>query len=420
MTSINCAPRLASAPERPAPPCWRRAPATRAANGRVRAAWLVLASLGMVLPAAGEAQAVYGAARADSDDVLFGASERADPGPPFGLETIWRRDEFRPGRVVPSRSRGSFALDGRYYAVRNDSGARLLDARDGSTLGHWPAPAPQDAYSLAVSSTGQIAVGRVGAIEVSSSTEDGARRSARFRCADACGPVLDVAFSPDGRLLAYQGARGRRDRQRGLGYAVVLEARTGRTVARLEAVAARALVAFSPDGETLIASNATSFDETETFGLKTWRTSDWQLTRDLAGTKRRWRSIGRLGNREFVAAYEDDGRLELVDLATDRPLWSAPLVSAGLDAEETGAMRLALVALAPNGAFVLSYETSRLADPLGNAPGTLVIRDGRNGEVVALYDVTGVTDVAISPDSRSFVYSARGDGSYTVLARAPL
>jgi hypothetical protein len=77
------------------------------------------------------------------------------------------------------------------------------------------------------------------------------------------------------------------------------------------------------------------------------------------------------------------------------------------------------VTFAPRGGFVLTYESTAAAR--GEAlTGTIVVRRGSDGGVEAMYDVADVTDLAIAPDGRTFAYSTRFAGAYTVMALVPL
>jgi hypothetical protein len=78
-------------------------------------------------------------------------------------------------------------------------------------------------------------------------------------------------------------------------------------------------------------------------------------------------------------------------------------------------MRLELVAFAPRGDALLSYES-----PVdGDEPGAIVVRRLEDGSVVAMYDVADVSALALAPDGDSFVYSTGASRAYTVLARVP-
>lgn len=367
------------------------------------AALIGLVCLALTRSASG--QPVYG------DPIPPAASDSREGTVPFGLSVVWYRGRAEAYRSTPERITAAFALDGQRLALRGPIGIRVLDARDGIARQGLPADRFGDAYSFAIASSGAVAIGRVGGIEIRGPSAG--PRGTRISCTDACGPVLSVSFSPDGTLLAYQGTRGLKERQAGFGQAIVLDARTGQVVTRLDAIAARALVEFSPDGRQLIASNVTHIDGSERYGLRAWRTSDWGLTHNLVGSARRWHAVGRLAGAVFAAAYADEGNLTIRDLAADRLAWSVPLVGPALDVADPAAgnaARLDRVAFAPNGEFVLSYESG----------GTLVIRRASDGLVEAMYDVAGVSDIAIAPDSRTFAYVTRSDDGHTVMARVPL
>ena len=78
-------------------------------------------------------------------------------------------------------------------------------------------------------------------------------------------------------------------------------------------------------------------------------------------------------------------------------------------------MHLELVAFAARGDLALSYESPAARE----APGALVLRQLRDGETLAIYEVARVSALAFAPDGGSFVYSTGAGRTYTVLARVP-
>jgi len=339
---------------------------------------------------------------------------------PLGLSVVWRVTGRRLHDEISAWAIDAFSTDGKLVAVGDASGVRIMRARDGVVVRKvWPGFNDETVYSIAVSKSGDVAVGRVGKVEVHRA--DSLHDSARYECTGACGPVAAVAFSPDGALLAFQGARGLPERRLGLGSVNVIDVHTGAAVAQLEASAARARVGFSADGRRLLAASVTPFDDRERFGVRAWRIPDWRITGNVPGTNSIARSQGALPGTEFAAAFERDGNLELRDLSTGAVLWSVALVPPALDAKtSTGKIRLRLVEIAPNGRFVLSYEAPE-ASAVGGAPaGTLVIRNARDGAVQALYDARDVSALAIAPDGKTFVYTTGSGQTHTVLGRVPL
>ena len=65
-------------------------------------------------------------------------------------------------------SLAAFSTDGKLVGVSDDSGTRIYRASDGRLLRMFPAPfsTGQFAFSLAISSTGLVALGRVGGLEM--------------------------------------------------------------------------------------------------------------------------------------------------------------------------------------------------------------------------------------------------------------
>ncbi len=278
-------------------------------------------------------------------------------------------------------------------------------------------PAPystgQFAYSLAISSTGLVAIGRVGGVEVHALAEPG--EPLKFYCGGVCGPVSALAFSPNGAWLASQAARGALEDTPGL--VNVVDLRAGVRSAQLEASATRAGVLFAADGRTLIAANVTRIDGTGTFGMRGFSgAASWRRTRDMAGAQVPRGSIGPFAFDERVAAYALAGNIELRDVATGALVWAQPFAPPGLDAPAgDAAMKLDLVAFAPSGDLLVSYES-----PVSRAgPGALVLRRMQDGSAVAIYDVVGLNALAVAPDGDRFVYSTGAGRTYTTLARVP-
>ena len=338
--------------------------------------------------------------------------EAREPRLPPGLAAVWRVDGRKLGPRDSAWSVAAFSTDGKLAGISDDSGTRVFRVRDGALVRMLPAPfsTGQFAYSLAISANGLAAIGRVGGVEVFAL--DGAAAPARYHCAGACGPVSAAAFSPDGKWLAFQAARGALEPTPGL--VSVVDLRAGRAVAQLEASATRTKVAFAADGRALFAANVTRVDESGTFGLRHWVTSGWRRARDLPGVAMPKGTLGPYALNESVAAYQRDGRLELRRLASGESVWAAPLAPPALDAAlGSSPMRLELVAFGRD--LVLSFESPEARDEQG----AIVLRRLADGETIAMYDVAGVSALAVAPDGGTFVYSTGAGRTYTVLARVP-
>jgi hypothetical protein len=333
---------------------------------------------------------------------------------PPGLASVWRVD----GRKVDSRAAAwaavAFSTDGTLVGVSDDGGTRLYRADDGRLVRAFPAPfsTGQSAFSLAISSAGQVAVGRVGGIEMHTLGEHG--EPLKFHCAGVCGPVSAIAFSPDGAWLAYQASGGSLESTPALN---VVDLRARARIAQLEASATRAGVMFAADGLTLIAANTTRIDDAGTFGVRRFGSAaGWRRTREVPGAQAPRGSIGPYAFTEHAAAYAREGHVELRDVATGALLWAQPFVPPGLDsALGDVAMKLDLVTLSPRGDVLLDYESPVSA----GAPGALVLRRVQDGSVVAMYDVVGVSALAFAPDGESFAYSTGAGRTYTVVAQVP-
>jgi len=341
-------------------------------------------------------------------------ASRQVPLPP-GLASVWRVDGRKVDSGAAAWSLAAFSTDGKLVGISDEGGTRVYRASDGGLVRMLPAPysTGQFAFSLALSSTGLVAIGRVGGVDVHPLEGPGA--PLKFYCGGICGPVSALAFSPNGAWLASQAPRSAADATPGL--VTVVDLKAGSRSAQLEASATRAGVLFAEDSRTLIAANVTRIDGAGTFGMRRFTSAgDWRRTRDLVGAQVPRGSIGPFAFNERVAAYSFDGRIELRDVATGALVWAQPFVPPGLDSTAADAqMKLDLVALAPRGGVLLAYES-----PVSRSgPGALVVRSLVDGDVVAVYDVVGISALAVAPDGASFVYSTGTGRAYTTLARVP-
>jgi hypothetical protein len=338
---------------------------------------------------------------------------------PLGLAVVWRTNGRKVERGNAGTAMTAFSPDGRFVAVYEPQRVRVFDASTGRLARDFVLdPSSVPPFSLAVSSAGKIALGRMGNAEV---LEHG-KRPVRHWCAGACGTLAAVAFSPDDSFLAYQGTHGMPEWRSSLGGLIsVVNLETGAPT-HLEAVASIAQVTFSTDGRTLYAMNVSKLDDREAFGVRAWNAGDWRVEQSVLGSKRTMRRVAALGDGKYAGVSMNGGNIEARDLDDDRVLWSVPLVQPELGGtdNEAAPTNLDLVEIAPNGRFVLSYEASTAYDATGLASGTLVIRRAADGVVEALYDVARIRDLAIAPDSETFVYSTAAGQTYTAVARVPL
>jgi hypothetical protein len=275
-----------------------------------------------------------------------------EPLPP-GLASVWRVDGRKVDAFAGAWALAAFSPDGELVGVADDGGVRVYRAADGAIVRMIPAPysTGQFAYSLALSSTGFVAVGRVGGVEIHSLAKGG--EPLKLYCGGVCGPVSALAFSPNGAWLASQAARSTREPAAGL--VTVVDLRAGARSAQLEASATRAGVLFAKDGRTLVAANVTHVDGAGTFGMRRFDGGDgWRRTRDLVGAQVPRGSIGPFAFDERAAAYSHGGNLELRDVETGALMWARPFVPPALDAADGAALKLDLVALAPGGDWLLS------------------------------------------------------------------
>ena len=349
--------------------------------------------------------------------VAMAADDAAEPADtPAGLSIVWRIQGRRVERGATDDVLNAFSPDGRYVAIHDSRRVRVVEARSGKTVRDFRLdPSSVKPFALAVSSSGNVALGLMGNAE----TFEAGKDPVRHWCDGACGAITAVAFSPDERFLAFQGTRGLPDWRSGLGgVASVVDLARGEPVS-LDAVASIAQVSFSPDGGSFRAMSITQIDDRQTFGVRVWSTADWHLTRNIVGSQRTMRRVARLGPVPYAGVSMNDGHIEARDLATDSVLWSVPLVPPDADGAP-GSVNLDLVEIAPTAEFVLSYEAPKAYDATGLAKGVIVIRRAADGEVEALYDAPRVSDLTIAPDGKTFAYSTAAGQTYTAVARVPL
>jgi len=344
-------------------------------------------------------------------------AERADTPP--GLSIVWRMLGRKVERGATGGALNAFSPDGRYVVVHDSRRVRVVDAHSGRPVRDFNLdPSSVQPFSLAVSSTGDVALGLMGNAEVFAAGKD----PVRHWCVGACGAIASVAFSPDERFLAFQGTRGLPEWRNGLGGVVsVVDLILGEPV-NLDAVASIAQVGFSPDGHSFSAMSVTQLDDRQSFGVRVWSTADWSLARNIVGSKRTMRRVAPLASVPYAGVSMNDGHIEARDLATDRVLWSVPLVPPNVDGAPGApqSVNLDLVEVAPTGNFVLSYEAPKAYDATGLAKGVIVIRRAEDGEVEALYDAPRVSDLTIAPNGKTFAYSTATGQTYTAVARVPL
>jgi hypothetical protein len=345
------------------------------------------------------------------------AAEPADT--PAGLSIVWRLPGRKVERGATRDALNAFSPDGRYVAIHDSRRVRVVEARSGKPVHDFSLdPSSVQPFSIAVSSMGDVALGLMGNAEVFEQGKD----PVRHWCVGACGAITSVAFSPDERFLAFQGTRGLPEWRSGLGGVVsVVDLARGEPVS-LDAVASIAQVGFSQDGSSFCAMSVTQLDDRQNFGVRVWSTADWSLTRNIIGSKRTMRRVAPLDSVPYAGVSMNEGHIEARDLATDRVLWSVPLVPPNVDGAPGApeSVNLDLVEIAPTAKFVLSYEAPRAYDATGLAKGVIVIRRAADGEVEALYDVPRVSALTIAPDGKTFAYSTATGQTYTAVARVPL
>jgi WD40 repeat protein len=331
-----------------------------------------------------------------------------DPAAFFGAppsEIVWRRELSSWTYAL------NFSANGAQLVALHDGTLSFFDAADATPLGKLEPLPPRGGRAVALSATDTLAVTAGTYIDLYDLRS--IERLDRIACSACNLLVRALAFSPDGRRLALQDFTTGNDRTRNHGAVRVVDLKTKKVVAELEAAARIPWVSFSRDGRKLLAAYATGGGPGEQEGFRVWDTADWRilLTAAFPGATADSMATGAVDGSDF-AVHGNDGNIEMRDLTKDVVLWSVPLVPP--EFELLGSRRMLFdkqqlrnVAVAPNGSFVVSYEGGLTRSALFE--GAIVVRRARDGATLATYHVFDVTSLAIAPDSRAFAFTFRLD-----------
>ena len=353
-------------------------------------------------------------------------SVRIDRSPPF--ETTdpvieWSVDGPRLNPNAFGKYNVTFSHDGdQIGVVHQPNEAWILDATDGTkALDLKFSDSDTGAYSLDFSPTGELAIGRERSVELfSPATGEPIRK---FPCLE-CVVIYSVSFSSKGDLLVYQNISGmlRPDLGRG---ATIVSVGDSKNVAKIPAWSNVTSVAFSADGRRLLVPQFFETDDGLIPGFRVWDTESWEPVLSYKGEPNDL-NLGYVGTGTskksgFVVVYGRENTIEMRELETDKVIWSVPLIPPQFAPSESHIVRTELdrATVAPNGEFVISYESPIGHDPLGHVSGGIVVRNADDGSIIAVYDVPGVTDIAIAPDSKKFVYATGIAQTHIALVRLP-
>jgi WD40 repeat protein len=339
----------------------------------------------------------------------FAALSAQPPTPIATSDVLWRVDV----KVLPANTFGhhrvEFSPDGSLIGVvYQPAEARLLRASDGALVRQLTAPSPrrESAYSIALSSSGRVAIGRLAGVEVLDIMTGRSERT--FGCGNCERTIGALQFSPDGSMLAFQGTAGPMNPNPPLTFVVDVDANV--ELAAFDVFSNRAAVSFSPDGRRLAASAFSS--NGSALGFSVWNIGDRQLLNAYPGEARA--NFGEMGtgvvDGRWIVAHGRAETIEMRSLDDNRVIWTVPLLPSNSELPRVLGTELDEVEVAPNGEFLVTYESPVATDPNSHVAGAIVLRDTVDGSVTAVYTVHGVSDISIAPDSRSFVY-ATGAGS---------
>lgn len=325
-------------------------------------------------------------------------------------DVVWRHEIDWHASAI------AFSADGTQVLSLHGGVVSVFASIDGRLLRDQRVDEPRAiTRAMALSSSDKLAVGAPQYIDLYDL--DSAERVDRMPCA-SCN-ISALAFSPDGSKLAVQDSSTGPERLNGVGAVRVFDLVTQR-IATLEAVTGRPHLAFSRDGLTLLATHITYVGRIERLGFRVWDTAGGKLlhSADFPDWTMGTVATGSTESREFVAVHGNDGNIEMRDLATGAVVWSVPRLPPQFAPRESWVIGTELnrVALAPDGAFVVSYERPVAYDLVANDTGAIVVRSARDGDILAVYPVSGMADLAIAPDSKTFVYATDLDHPGTQIA----
>lgn len=382
-------------------------------NRNIRAATLPVVALTLAWSTHAAAQAQWPSAPSAAP----GTPPTVEPAPP---SIVWRIAGREHDRNHVAQYRSSFSPDGRSIGIVNPSRTvRLVNASDGSLIDRVPPESAQRlSYSMAIANTGRVAVGRQGSMEVYDVSRGGPVPV--FPCTDeACQPI-SLAFSPDGSLLAFDEVPMFPERRLSLGAVRVVDLEFDDPT-HMKASTGLARVSFS-SGDGPAVSRPASSESASGIGFRIWHTSDWQLPQTMLGRGWTVGSVPADSAEEpttLVAVYATGTQIVMREFSNDRLLWAAPLIPPEFASGPARQSDLDRVELAPNGRFLIGYESPVASNPEESAAGAIVVRRAIDGAIVEVYDVPGVSDLAIAPDSKTFVYSTGMGRTHTALVRVP-
>jgi WD40 repeat protein/tRNA A-37 threonylcarbamoyl transferase component Bud32 len=204
-------------------------------------------------------------------------------------------------------------------------------------------------------------------------------------------PLQDVAFSPNGQLLA----TGGNDRLVNL-----WDVRTGQIVRTIRSSGIVMCLAFSPDGKYLAGGN-TEFDMTKPVSVMVWEVGSGTLIRNLKGHVS---GIGALAFRHdgqrlaTVGSEAEENMLKVWDFPSGKERFTSPAQNVGFNA----------VAYSPDGRRLATGSGSFQWNNVRPLPGEIQIRDGETGRVILHRSAhaDAVTCVTFSPDGQYLASSS--------------
>ncbi len=190
-------------------------------------------------------------------------------------------------------------------------------------------------------------------------------------------PAHDVAFSPDGTLLAVSSyATGEFDTIK------VLDARTGRLLSALDGPWNSRFLTFSPDGRQLATGSSDNV-------VQIWNVTTGQVFHTLGDPAYSSKPVAFSPDGHFLAVWSDDSTMQLWDTATGQIQVLYTLQDLG---------RRPSPALSPDGR-VLAVSTN-----VGRGDGIDIhLFDAHTGQILRTFESQLLNSIALTSDERLFV-----------------
>ncbi len=314
----------------------------------------------------------------------------------------------------------AWSPDGKTLAVATSAGIALYDTQNMEYPSSWHSSAVGSINSLSFSPDSQLLAMAGGA---GLAVWDVATGEERILEADANG--IEVAFSPDGRLLAASSYAG------GGEILQIWDVESGKPVIQLKdgIMGSLGVLTFSPDGKYLASASSNRNEDHNDGVLRLWEVSTGKLLLELGDITNRLAGVAFRSNGRTLAFGSGDNSVRLLDIASGELMSKLEGHTAGVVSVtfSPDGQRLASLDISEeNQILVWNTATGQLLETLDGCPRTDYANQGNiefspdgtrlasacEGAGVMVWEVGtgkaqqltgysyGVSDIAFSPDGK--------------------